>query len=141
MTESVVLDAWAILAMLGGEEPAASDVQHLLELGSAGDRRVIASIMNLGEVYYITARAHGNVRAKEIRHGLMTSPVEVADVHRDQVWRAAELKAQFAMSYADCFAAALAIQETATLMTGDPEFGVLEKAGMLPIKWLTRGSK
>jgi predicted nucleic acid-binding protein len=37
-------------------------------------------------------------------------------------WQAVELKAHHAMSYADCFAAAAAIQEQATLLTSDPEF-------------------
>jgi ribonuclease VapC len=32
------------------------------------------------------------------------------------------------MSYADCFAAALAIQQKAVLLTSDPEFSVLGNA-------------
>ena len=43
----------------------------------------------------------------------------------DLFWHAVELKAQYRMSYADCFAAALAIAAHATLLTSDPEFEVL----------------
>ena len=43
----------------------------------------------------------------------------------DLFWHAVELKARYRMSYADCFAAALAIAAHATLLTSDPEFEVL----------------
>ena len=38
------------------------------------------------------------------------------------VFRAAELKAEYAISYADCFALACALDQSAILVTGDPEF-------------------
>jgi ribonuclease VapC len=43
-------------------------------------------------------------------------------------WAAVKLKAHYPMSYADCFAAALAIQQKAVLLTSDPEFNVLGDA-------------
>ena len=53
-------------------------------------------------------------------------------------WRcfsqAALFKATHKMSYADCFAAALAKQKNAELITGDPEFKALEKD--IKIVWL-----
>jgi ribonuclease VapC len=47
---------------------------------------------------------------------------------------AAHIKAEHALSYADAFAAALAMGEKATLVTGDPELKPLEKS--LPIQWI-----
>jgi ribonuclease VapC len=39
-----------------------------------------------------------------------------------------KLKSQYPMSYAACFAAALAIQESGILLSSDPEFAVLSDA-------------
>ncbi|MCX6375220.1 MAG: hypothetical protein NTU88_04140 [Armatimonadetes bacterium] len=44
------------------------------------------------------------------------------------------MKARYAISLADCFAAALAQDLDCPLVTGDPEFKKLE--GMLKIEWL-----
>jgi ribonuclease VapC len=46
--------------------------------------------------------------------------------------RAAYIKAQYPISYADAFAAALTEQEKATLITWDPDFKRIEKI----IEWL-----
>ena len=40
------------------------------------------------------------------------------------------------MAYADCFAAALAKSRNAELLTGDPEFKVVEKE--IKVQWLGR---
>jgi hypothetical protein len=42
----------------------------------------------------------------------------------------------FAQSYADSFAAALARNKNASLLTGDPEFRHLEEDGFLKLTWL-----
>ena len=39
-----------------------------------------------------------------------------------QVIDAARLKAKYALSYADCFSVATALEQEAPLVTGDPEF-------------------
>ena len=46
------------------------------------------------------------------------------------------LKAYHRLSYADAFAVALAQQEKATLVTGDPEMKPL--AALVPMEWLPR---
>ncbi len=50
----LVLDAWAIMAWLKGQQPAADRVRALLE--EAGDRRrkLAMNIVNLGEVFYLS---------------------------------------------------------------------------------------
>jgi ribonuclease VapC len=40
-------------------------------------------------------------------------------------WEAVTLKATYPISYADAFAAALALREDATLLSSDPEFEAL----------------
>jgi predicted nucleic acid-binding protein len=53
-----VLDAWALVALLQGEEPAASDVRDLLQQAQSNDTiQLFVSVVNLGEVYYIISRA------------------------------------------------------------------------------------
>jgi ribonuclease VapC len=53
---------------------------------------------------------------------------------RELIWKAAEIKAEYAISYADCFAVATAIRHNATILTGDPEFKKTEK--LVKVKWV-----
>ena len=50
------------------------------------------------------------------------------------VLAAARIKAQFPVSYADCFALATAIRYEAPIVTGDPEFKRFER--QVPIQWV-----
>jgi len=112
---TVVLDSWAVLRLLENSEPAASLVDELLE-----STRPLMSWINLGEVYYVLRRSQGEAAATDTTRDLR----EVIDVRlpdERQVLDAARVKADHPMAYADAFAAALAITESATLWTGDPE--------------------
>ena len=55
-----------------------------------------------------------------------TLPIEIVDVDLELAREAARFKAVKKMSYADCFAAALARKQQAELVTGDPEFREVE---------------
>jgi len=63
-------------------------------------------------------------------------PIDIIGVSDDLALakQAAIFKARHKMSYADCFAAALAKQKNAELITGDPEFKAVEKE--IKINWL-----
>jgi predicted nucleic acid-binding protein len=50
------------------------------------------------------------------------------------IFQAAEYKAQYAISYADCFALASAVGYKATLVTGDPEFKMV--GHLVDIVWI-----
>ncbi|MEY4200495.1 MAG: hypothetical protein RLZZ265_2235, partial [Verrucomicrobiota bacterium] len=67
---------------------------------------------------------------------LATLPIDVVGVGDDlKLARlAAQFKATHKMSLADAFAAALAKEKKAELVTGDPEFKALEKE--IKIHWL-----
>ena len=52
----------------------------------------------------------------------------------DDIIEATRLKACHPISYADCFAAALAIRVHAPIVTGDPDFRKLGKA--VAVDWL-----
>ena len=54
-----VLDAWAVLALLQKEEPAASRVKRLLEDAQESNIELFISIINLGEVIYRIGKVKG----------------------------------------------------------------------------------
>lgn len=113
---TVVLDSWAVLRLLEGTEPAASRVQAELD----GDLSPVMSWINLGEVFYIVRRLHGHVAALSVVRDLRPQlDLDLPDEQR--VLRAATIKAEHPMAYADTFAAATALAHQATLLTGDPE--------------------
>jgi len=62
-------------------------------------------------------------------------PIELAPADLSLSYRAAIYKATYKMSYADCFAAALAKTKKATLVTGDKDFKQLESE--IKVGWLS----
>jgi predicted nucleic acid-binding protein len=126
-----VLDAYALLAYLKKE----GGHTRVLDLMESGDTDLFINSINVGEVFYIIARARG-IRAAEyfLTVILPSLPVMMLDNSLEDVIAAARLKAVHALSYADCFAAATAIREQAPLVTGDPEFKKLGK--QLQIDWV-----
>jgi predicted nucleic acid-binding protein len=112
---SVVLDSWAMLRLLEDSGPAARMVEELL-----GRDRPAMSWINLGEVFYVVRRRHGDDAASETVRDVR----DVVDARLPDerlILDAARLKAGHPMSYADAFAAAQAIALDAELWTGDPE--------------------
>lgn len=136
MNQNIVLDAWAIVALLQGEEPAASRVKQLLQ---QPDPTIYLSAINLGEVYYIIARKQGLPAANKHIQVIEQLPVSIIYPDRQRVITAAGLKAQHKLSYADAFAAGTAVEFNATLLTGDPE--LINLHGIIQIEALSRRKK
>jgi PIN domain nuclease of toxin-antitoxin system len=65
MSGGIVLDAWAALAFLQREEPAALIVRRLLRRAVRGNVRLLINAVNLGEVYYRLLQTAGAERADE----------------------------------------------------------------------------
>ena len=118
MSSIKVFDSYAIIAMLE-EEPGGEKVTNIIKESSDNGNRLLLSIINLGEVYYITRRSVGKLHADAVIHKIDTLPIEVIPADRRLTLLAAELKSSKKMSYADCFAAALAKMYGADLVTGD----------------------
>lgn len=115
---TAVLDSWAVMRLLEGAEPAATQVQEQIDSGEA-----LISWINLGEIFYVVRRAAGEQAASETVTSLeMTVRAVLPD--RDLVLAAGRIKSDFRMSYADSFAAATAVRHNAVLWTGDPELTV-----------------
>ena len=127
-----VLDSWAIIAWLNGE-PAAGLVRQRLEAADNKAVTLLFSAINAGEIYYLLAK-RSSLQVAETWLGRAASlPIRILVPRLDDVFGAAKLKAQFAISYADAFAASLAMKHAAPLVTGDKEF---EKVQGLRLSWI-----
>ena len=96
------------------------------------------SVVNLGEVIYITERERGLAKAQLVLARIDELPVNVIDADRRCSLTAAHIKAHWPIAYADCYAAALCQMIDAVLVTGDPEFVPLESAGAVKVNWISR---
>jgi len=120
-----VFDSFALLAHLEGEDRG-DRVTQMLKKAQSGKFAVYMSVINLGEIYYITRRERGHDKAEEVLMLVEQLPVKIVEADRDLTIEAAKLKAKYPVAYADCFAAALSIKKNIKLVTGDPEFKKLE---------------
>jgi ribonuclease VapC len=128
-----VLDSYALLSFLRGE-PGGKRVLELLEQAESGEIILAMSLINLGEVIYLTSRRRGMVAAKKILNDLRSISIQFYEATEDRILAAAWIKAEYPISYADAFAASLTQEMQATLVTGDPEFKAMEKN--LSVLWL-----
>ena len=95
---------------------------------------VYLSVINYGELVYITEREQGAFAARRAIAAIDQLPIIVVEADRRLTFAAAHVKANDRLSYADAFAVALAQQTQATLVTGDPEFRAVEH--LVAIDWL-----
>jgi len=128
-----VLDAYALMAFFE-DEPGADFVRGLIHKAVESDTNLLISVVNLGEVWYSIARIDSPETADQYVHEIKGLGIEVVDIDWTLTRQAAAFKASGNISYADCFAAALAKNRKAELVTGDKEFKVLE--GEIKISWL-----
>jgi len=131
--KAMVLDSWAALAYLGGES-SAQEVADLITGAHESGVPMYMSIINAGEVWYILARAFSEAKANEALTDLTGLGIELIDADWLLTQLAGTFKARHKMSYADCFAAALAKDRKAGLVTGDKEFRQVE--GEVDVRWL-----
>lgn len=128
-----ILDSYALLAYFQAE-PAGAKVRDILKEASAVAVAVFLSVISLGEIYYIVSRKRGEEKAGEITELIYRLPVGLVDATKERVLAAARVKAQQPVSYADAFVVATAIEFTATIITGDPEFK--ETESRVAVLWL-----
>jgi predicted nucleic acid-binding protein len=134
-----VLDANALISLLENRASAATRVRGLIEEASRNQVPILLSAVNWGEVFYIAWRLHGEEAAREVEAKLRQLPIMVIAADLDRATRAAAIKQKHNLGYADAFAAELAIDRGASLVTADPEFTKLGK--MLSVYPLPRHEK
>lgn len=128
-----VFDTFAILAYFLAE-PGGGKVRELLGRAEAGETSLAMSLINVGEVFYILSREQGSPKAQSILADLRSLTIRFYDATEERILVAARLKADYPISYADAFAASLAIELNASLVTGDSEFKTIKEK--LSLFWL-----
>ena len=128
-----VMDSYALLAYLGGET-GMRRVKEVLKEATQGRCEVLHSIINLGEVLYITERELGVTSAHTALAAVEQLPIEILPATKEVVLAAAHVKANYRVAYADAFAVVGAQEYNATLLTGDPEFDQMKD--IVKIEWL-----
>jgi ribonuclease VapC len=122
-----------MLAFLN-KESGSEKVKSLLREAERSKEPLLMNEINIGEVYYVTAKDRSPEQADDFLHRLETLPIQPVSNSFAAVLEAAKLKARFPISYADAFAVATAIRMNAVVVTGDPEFRQVEH--LVTIDWL-----
>lgn len=130
---AVVLDSFALVAYFRDEAGGEAVERFLI---AAGDRDALLHMteVNYAEAKYIIIRKDGAKAWEQASKTLVGLPIEFHAATRRLADIAADFKARFKMSLADAFAAALAKEKKAELVTGDPEFKAIEAE--VKIRWL-----
>jgi uncharacterized protein len=128
-----VFDSFALISYSRGEQ-GAEKVAEIINEGLNEKAELYLCVINWGEVYYITLRNFDIKRAELFRITLAKYPITIVEANKELTLQAAQYKAFHKMSYADAFAAALAKDKKAVLVTGDLEFKTLEKE--IKINWI-----
>ena len=128
-----VLNSYALMAFFE-DEPGADLVRALLLKAEESDLKLLMSVVNLGEVWYSVARTTSPETADQYVHEIDGMAIDIVDADWIQTHQAAVFKANGNIAYGDCFAASLAKNRKAELVTGDKEFKALE--GEIKITWL-----
>ncbi len=92
------------------------------------------SAINVGEVFYIAERCFGSGTGRAISQDILQLPIEIREPNVAQILTAAQIKAQYPLSYADAFVVALAREIKGIIVTGDSEFRHVEN--ITKILWL-----
>ena len=130
-----VLDSFALLAYFG-DEPGAEEIERILVNAAESRAHIWIPVISLGETLYITEREQSLQSAQIVLAAVDQLPVTVVDADRALTLEAAHIKAHRAVSYADAFVVALAQQHGARVVTGDPEFKMVED--LVSVYWLER---
>ena len=128
-----IFDSYALLKLFQKEKGHEKVAQLLEEARKSGAAKYINAI-NLGEIIYSTKREFGDQKKLEVLANIERLNFTILPIPNNLIFQAAEHKAQYNISYADCFALASAIEHKAILVTGDPEFKKVEH--LVEIMWV-----
>ena len=131
--KAYVLDTWAVIAYLE-DESSGEQVEELIATAHEEQTPIYMSVVNVGEVWYTLAREVSEEEADAGVKILSDLRIQFENADWELTQEAARFKSQNKMSYADAFAAALAKNKRADLITGDNEFKPLD--GQIKIQWL-----
>jgi predicted nucleic acid-binding protein len=129
-----LLDSFALLAYLN-QERGFEFIKSALAKAQKSDIFVMMNEINIGESYYILFRKRGKEKADYFLENILPGlPITTVSNDFQQVIGAARIKSEYSLSFADCFAVATAHRESATILTGDPEFKKIEH--LVEVEWI-----
>jgi ribonuclease VapC len=132
-SKAIVLDSWSIIAYLE-DESSARNVEEIIVNAHEHKISLMTSVVNAGEVWYIVARKTSPENADGAIRDIQRLGVDFVEADWALTKAAAAIKSKARMSYADCFAAALAKRKQAVLVTSDPEFK--QVSGEVKVHWV-----
>jgi ribonuclease VapC len=128
-----IFDSYALLKLFQ-KEKGYEKITHLLEdIRKTGGIKYINAI-NVGEIIYSSKREFGNLKKIEVLANIERLNFIILPISNNLIFQVAEYKAQYSISYADCFVLASAIEYKAVVVTGDPEFKKVEH--LIEIFWI-----
>ena len=133
MTYRYLFDSHALLAFFQNEEGAEVVAEIMRKAEEESLDRLIC-VINLGEIVYVIKRRFGDTKKLEIIARIHQLGIRILPVPESIVFRAAEIKAEYPISFADCFALACSEEYSAVLVTGDPDFKKTDH--LVDIKWI-----
>jgi ribonuclease VapC len=133
--KTYILDSFALLAYFRNEN-GADEIEDLLVGASEGKHTLKMTVVNAGEVYYMSVRKDGKNAAEKVWEALSNLPIEFVPIDIAFSLEAAKIKASFKLSFADAFAAVLTINIKGILITGDKEFLNLSEINDFHLKLL-----
>ena len=128
-----IFDSYALLKVFQKEKGYENIVGLLGNIKKTRVTKYI-NIINVGEIIYTTKREFGDQKKLEVLASIERLNFTILQATNSLVYQAAEYKAQYSISYADCFVLASAIEHKATIVTGDPEFKKVEH--LVDIVWV-----
>jgi len=128
-----IFDSYALLKLFQKETGYEVIVRLLNDITKAQEAKYI-NIINLGEIIYTTKREFGDQKKIEVLASIEKLNFTILQATNSLVYQAAEYKAQYSISYADCFVLASAMKHKAAIVTGDPEFEKVED--LVEIVWV-----
>lgn len=126
-TRRYVLDANALIGFFEDQPGIAKRVQEVFEQALRNDAPVLMSAVTWGEVFYVEWRYRGEDNAYLAEARAQQLPLAIISVDQERATRAGAIKQKHGLGYADSFAAELAIERSAWLVTADREFERLGK--------------
>lgn len=136
MIRKRLLDSFALLAYLN-KESNFERVKQILAQAQKSGVFVLMNEINIGETYYILFRKRGPKKAESFTDTILPG-LPITPVHNtfESVLEAARIKAEYPLSFSDCFAVSNARRENAIIVTGDPEFKNVKH--IVEIEWLIK---
>jgi predicted nucleic acid-binding protein len=125
VNKTYVLDASAMVVLIENRS-GANRVGQLVKEADRLNVPLLASVVNWGEVFYLSWKRGGEETARKALDYLSFLPIKILPVDSAQALKAAELRTLYHVPYLDCLAGALSSIHQATLVTSDHDF---EKLG------------